>query len=262
MELVPFVYRDVRLKESCWIDRKPYFTARAIGEWLEAKHPVKYVHNIVERNPHILQFSKEVDLVITQRTGKEHVPQFEVCDNGNDRGKHIRQIDVRANVYNREIKVRVYDPIGLQLIVMESNLPKAIAYKIAVAHLVWAYMNGKLKRSKTVERKHLPKPVCPLTGFPVWSKERKEAIFRLAREKGLSKSTIYEHAQKLMNGEPIYKGRNRHQIYIEKNYDRLYEIYKLRYERNLKLREISERLGLSMQTICRWAKYFKNGQSL
>lgn len=256
MELVPFVYRDVRLKESCWIDRKPYFTARAIGEWLEAKHPDKYVRKIVERNPHILQFSKEIDITINEQYSTRHWHVKLTCQCGESKNAFLKV------PREREIKVRVYDPIGLQLIIMESNLPKAIAYKIAVAHLIWAYMNGELKRSKTVERKQLPKPVCPLTGFPVWSKERKEAIFRLAREKGLSKSTIYEHAQKLMNGEPIYKGRNRHQIYIEKNYDRLYEIYKLRYERNLKLREISERLGLSMQTICRWAKYFKNGQSL
>lgn len=231
MEIVPFAYKDVRLKESCWIDRKPYFTRKAIGEWLEYKKPQKAIDKIVERNPHISDPRWAVTVKLTATDGKE---------------------------YDTE----VYDPIGLQLIVMESRQPKAIAYKIAVAHLVWAYMNGELKRSKTIERKEIPKPVCPLTGLPVWTPERKEALLRIAKEKGLKKSAIYEHAKKLMNGEPRYKGRKRTETYIKENYDRLYEIYILRYQYRLKLREIKERLGLSIQTICKWLKYFKSERSL
>jgi|GEM_PF-5952842 len=251
--IIPFKYQDVTLKEACWIDRKPYFTGKAIGEWLEAKHADRYVHKIVERNQHILQFSRTIKVVITEGYSKRH--WFVNLTNQSD----------DSVIRNREAEIRVYDPIGLQLIVMESNLPKAIQYKIAVAHLVWAYMNGELKRSNTVykEKKSPPpptlKPICPLTNLPVRSHERMEAIFNLAREKGLSKSTIYWHAQKLAKGEPIYKGRKgkKREAYIEANYDRLYEIYTLRYERRLKLREVAKVVKLSMQTVCKWLKYFR-----
>lgn len=102
-ELMPFQYQDVRLKEACWIERKPYFTGRAIGEWLEIRHPDRYVHKIVERNPHILPFSTEIDLPIMQSTGKERSPQF-----GERIPEHLRQFDEGAQTYKRMMKVRVY----------------------------------------------------------------------------------------------------------------------------------------------------------
>jgi|CXWL01.1.fsa_nt_gi hypothetical protein len=110
-DMVPFSYQDIQLKEACWINGRPYYTRRAIGIFLALARPQEGVDRIIQRNPYIRQFSVHVNLTCTD--GKAY--------------------DVEA-----------YDPIGLQLIIFESNQPKAREYKVAVAHLVWAYMNGKL----------------------------------------------------------------------------------------------------------------------
>ncbi|MFQ5647505.1 MAG: hypothetical protein ACE5GM_11295 [bacterium] len=112
-ELIPFSFNDVNLSESCWIDGKPYFTRRAVGEWLEYPQPHQGIKNIIKRNPHIRDSQWSVVVSLTTTDGK---------------------------TYEQE----VYDPIGLQLIIMESRQPKAKEYKIAVAKLVYAYMTGEL----------------------------------------------------------------------------------------------------------------------
>ncbi len=117
--LTPFDYNDIYINEACWIDDKPHFTRRAIGELLEYQFPKETISKIIDRNPHISQFSTVVNLTTVQNTGK-------------------------GQKYDRMMNQEVYNPIGLQLIVFESNQPKARQYKIAVAHLVQAYMKGEL----------------------------------------------------------------------------------------------------------------------
>jgi len=118
---LPFQFEGMRLQEACFIEGKPYFTAKAIGEFLEyvKPRPDVAINKIVDRNPHILTFSLDTKLVSKLDTGK---------------GKK----------YEREQTVRVYDPIGLQLIINKSNQPKALAFQIAAAHLVLAVMQGKV----------------------------------------------------------------------------------------------------------------------
>jgi transposase len=53
-----------------------------------------------------------------------------------------------ATTDGKKYDTRLYDPIGLQLIIFESRQPKAIQFKVAVAHLVCAYAKGDLKPSK------------------------------------------------------------------------------------------------------------------
>jgi hypothetical protein len=175
--LIPFSFEEVRLKEACWIEGKPYFTRRAIGEWLEVKHPDRYVHKIVERNPHIMQFSSLVKLTSELDTGK-------------------------GTKYEREQEIRVYDPIGLQLIINKSNQPKAVAFQVAVAHLVVAYMKGELIPVSPIEIK-----LKELVNLRPQSRRRAEAVRRVAGEEGLSTRTIYEYIQKLEHNEPIKKTR-------------------------------------------------------
>lgn len=112
VKLLPFKYDEIEMGKAFYVDGDPHFTRRAIGEWLGYSNPKQAIANILSRNPHIDQFST----VLKLRTVDE---------------KH-RQ-------------VRVYNPIGFQLIVFESAQPKAKQYKIAVAKLVWAYMKGELK---------------------------------------------------------------------------------------------------------------------
>ncbi len=177
--LIPFSFEKVRLKESCWIEGKPYFTGRAIGEWLEVKYPDRYVHKIVERNPHILQFSTEIDLPVIQSSGKEHTRQF----------------DEGGQTYERIMKLRVYDPIGFQLIINKSNQPKALAFQVAVAHLVVAYMRGELAPVSPFENR-----LSDLINLRPQSRRRAEAVRKMASEMGLSTRTIYTHLQRIEKG--------------------------------------------------------------
>jgi len=112
--LVPFVHDAIRLQEACWVNGRPHFTRRAIGQWLGYRHPQKAVDNLIGRCPHLRDPRWSVALKLRGTDGKE---------------------------YDHE----VVDPIGLQLILFESRQRKAIEYKIAVASLVWAYMSGQLK---------------------------------------------------------------------------------------------------------------------
>ncbi len=111
----PFIYGGIEIKETCFTDITPWFTRRAIGEWLGYKHPQKAVDKIIERNPHIQNPEWETAVNLTVVEG----------------GKQV----VRT--------IKVYNPIGLQLIVFESRQPKAIQYKIAVAKLVNDMMTGQ-----------------------------------------------------------------------------------------------------------------------
>jgi len=120
---IPFQFEGLTLSETCWIDGKPRYTRRAIGKFLEMTRPQEGVDRIIQRNPYVRQFATHVKLT---------------CVEG---GRFV----------TRE-QVEVYDPIGLQLICMESRQPKAIQYKIAVTHLVWAYVNGQLIPSKWATR--------------------------------------------------------------------------------------------------------------
>lgn len=114
----PFQYGWVQLREATHIDGIPYFTRRAIGEWLEYRRPRKSVGAIIERNPHI-----------------ENPEWTTVLKLGTVEGE--RQVGRQVHIYN---------PIGLQLIVFESRQPKAIEYKIAVAKLVNDIMTGAYNR--------------------------------------------------------------------------------------------------------------------
>lgn len=71
-ELIPFRFQEVSLKESCWIDKKPYFTRWAIGEWLEyvRPRPDVAIAKIVAKNPHILMFAVVTKLVTTDEYPK------------------------------------------------------------------------------------------------------------------------------------------------------------------------------------------------
>ena len=111
--LTPFSCVGVNIRESCWLEGKLYFTRRAIGEWLEAKKPQTYIDNIIERNPYISDPRWSVTLNLRATDGKKYLTEL-------------------------------YDPISLQLIIMESKLPKALEYKIAVATLVWAYATNNI----------------------------------------------------------------------------------------------------------------------
>lgn len=102
----PFVWNEINLSQVVMIDGMPHSTKTAIGEWLEYAEPLKAINKIIERNPHLREYS--VDVKLTSTDGKK---------------------------YDSE----VYHPIGFLLIVMESGQPRAHAMKAAVAEFAWNF---------------------------------------------------------------------------------------------------------------------------
>jgi hypothetical protein len=169
--LVAFQFEGMALKESCWIAGKPYFTARTIGEWLEYSDPVNAVRHIVARNQHIRTFSSVVNLS-TDQGGRTIVREVEI-----------------------------YDPIGLQLIMNKSNQPRAIAFQVAVAHLVYAYLNGELVPSKWSARGDLISAVRQILSLPD-GRKRGALVRDFAAREGVSLMTAYRRIS-VVSGENL-----------------------------------------------------------
>ena len=163
MNITPFIYNDIAIQESCWIDGKPYFTRRAIGEFLEYKHPQKAIDNIIERNPYIDNPRWSVTLNLRATDGKKYA-------------------------------TKAYDPISFQLITFESHRPKAIRYKITVAKLVWALMTGNLKPSKWSQKGDLVSAARQILSLP-HGRKRGALIRDLADRDGVSLQTAYRRIQ-------------------------------------------------------------------
>jgi len=174
-----FFYQDIHLDEACWIDGVPYFTRRAIGEWLEYKTPRRSIDKIIKRNPHIEdpRWSSVVKLTTELDTGK-------------------------GTKYERETEMPTYNPVGLQLITFESRQPKATAYKIAAANLVWAYAQGRIAPPQASAIHNDLKDIVFLKR---WTKERRRAVEQLAKKLNISLDTVYRYAKKTENCEPLKK---------------------------------------------------------
>ncbi len=108
LQLLPFQYAGIVIKEAVYIGGTSFFTRRSIGEYLGYSNPQKTIDKIIERNPHIENSEWATTVKLTGVEG------YRIVDRD----------------------TRVYNPVGLQLIVFESNQPRAIDYKIAVARLV------------------------------------------------------------------------------------------------------------------------------
>lgn len=232
MDMVHFQFEGLALQETCWLNGNPYFTRRAIGEWLEAEHPQKYIDKLVERNPHIKTFSVPVKLAATD--GKKYTTE-------------------------------VYDPIGLQLLINKSDLPKAIQFQIAAAHLVYDYMKGKLKPSKWTQQGDLLSASRQILSLPQ-GRKRAALVKDLAEREGVDISTAYRRIElatgqrlKTTKGHPIRrsdKGSSKYpdekqavRVYLQKNPDS--QKAEIKRELNLKV---------STSTVKRWIREIKKTQ--
>jgi hypothetical protein len=160
--LVCFNWQGIALQEACWISGKPYFTRRAIGQWLGYNHPRKAVDKIIERNPHITDPRWSTTVKLTAVEGGHEVTR----------------------------DIEVYDPIGLQLIVFESHQPKALQFKVMAANLVWEFMNGRLVRAQPPRQKliHAAERLQEIKQLG-WGK-RGAAMLELGKSLGKGFSTI------------------------------------------------------------------------
>ena len=116
--LTSFRYGNIDIREAAFLRGVPWFTRRAIGEWLGYEDPQNAVDVIINRNPHIQNPEWATPVKLT----------------GVEGGKPVTRT------------IEVYSPIGLQLIIFESHQPKAVQYKIAVAKLVSDIMTGEYNR--------------------------------------------------------------------------------------------------------------------
>lgn len=158
-QIIPFSYEGISLRESFWQAGKPYFSARAIGEFLEYSEPVRDINRIVRRNPHIDDPRWSVVAKLATTDGKKY-------------------------------DTRLYDPIGLQLIMFKSNQPKAIQYQVAAAHLIVAYMNGELKPSKWSQKNDLLSAAQQILSLPQ-GPARATLVKDLAERDGVCFQTAY-----------------------------------------------------------------------
>lgn len=176
-DLLPFNYEGMKLQEACWISGNPYFTRKAIGEFLEYPSPQKAIDRIIQRNPYI---SDKRWSTVTKMVSVDEYPKGH---------SHVK-LTCESTTRTREIVIEVYNPIGLQLIVFESRQPKAIQYKIAVAHLVYAFMKGEIKPSKWTLKGDRVSAIRQIMSHPPTQK-RHGLIADLALRESVSEQTIY-----------------------------------------------------------------------
>lgn len=182
--IIPFTFQGMALRESCWIDGVPYFTSRAIGEFLEYKDPMRKINHLVKRNPYLLDFRTVLKLSTVE--GSRTVTNLVTVEGGRT-GVNLTPVE-RGRTVTRDLYV--FDPIGLQCIFFESHQSKAIQYKIAVAHLVWAIANGMLKPSKWSQKGDLVSAARQILSL-LEGRKRHELIVDLSTREGCSLQNTY-----------------------------------------------------------------------
>lgn len=216
--IIPFNFPGLRLREACWINGKLYFTRRAIGELLEYSKPEEMVDTIIRGNPYIKSFAAIVNLTTPDE---------------------------------------VYNVIGLQLIIMESDQPKTKEFKITAAHLIEVCIEGKLTPSKWSPKGDLSS-IYQIFSFPGGFK-RKRLIADWAAREGIAVATAYGRLQKF--GSLKKRDGTLRKTRAEKNnFKRCPEykavlVYRLAHP-NAGGKEIKGALdiGLSVSTINRWLR--------
>lgn len=187
--IIPFNFQGMALRESCWIDGRPHFTRKAIGEFLEYERPRAAMHHILARNPYILKYRTVVKL-----TTVEASPTVSNLDTvgGKQTTVNLTTVEGGRSV-SREIEV--FNAVGLQCIFFESHQPKAIQYKIAVAELVEAIMYGSLKPSKWSQKGDLVSAARQILSLPE-GRKRAALIADLIVQEGCSPQQTYIRIQK------------------------------------------------------------------
>lgn len=147
----PFRHYGLVLDEALWINGTPYFTRDAIGMFLKLKKGLRGVDQIVARNPYIKQYSKTITVLSEEVIQTEHDNQcnvlnlktlcplkdpeiIDIIENKKIKGGHYNCLEcvdkVKPKTRTRKINITVYHPIGMQLILLESNTPKKVLKKL------------------------------------------------------------------------------------------------------------------------------------
>lgn len=216
--VVPFGFQEVQLREACWVNGRPHFTRRSIGEWLGYPRPHQAIGTIINRHPHLRDSRWSVVLKLRTTDGKE---------------------------YDQEL----FDPIGLQLIVFEFHQPKAIQFKVAAANLVWAYFNGQLKPYKEP-----PPELAPALALPRYSRARGQAIREIIAAHGWSIGKIRYRIRRLEAGLPPAPVVRRGMHYIHCRYRAVRPKALALRRQGQKFREIAAALRIPLSTVHSWTQ--------
>jgi hypothetical protein len=183
------------LRESCWINGEPYFTRKAIGEFLGYTLPKQAITKIIKRNPYILKFRTVVNLT-TVEGGRTLTNLVRVED-----GRSGVKLTPLENGKTVTRKLDVFHPIGMQCIFFESHQPKAIEYKIVVASLLWELAKGTLKPSKWSQKGDLVSAARQILSLPE-GRKRRALIIDLSAREGYSLNNTYRRMY-LATGERL-----------------------------------------------------------
>jgi len=195
---VPFSFQDIALAESVWIEGKPYFTRRAIGEFLEYAEPQKAIDKIIERNPAIQEFATTVNLTAVEGT------------------RRVQR------------KIQVFDPVAFQLVVFRSNQPRAMQFQVAVAHRVLAYMRGELRPAQppvTLQGLAALPPRTKLAGNAVRALAAVTTKFKPNGAIGASEATVRRRVKRIRNQQPLNLAEPGRMIFVHKKYRTAFKLF-------------------------------------
>jgi len=234
--IVPFTRYGIKINEALWLDGMPYFTSKAIAEWLELKAGQHNVRRIVDRNPYILEHTKVIDVIIESNypagidendqedKGVKLTPQSLNGENKKDAGVNLTPACNENSQENHTTikrtmttKMRIFSPVGLQLVAMESNTAKAKEYKVLVATMVWKLMQGKIKElsPEQIEAEQLLKAWLKIKPGKCRRHAQAEKYMKLT---GCSVATAYRHFEMVKKGENPFDKKWRNNVNYLKKY--------------------------------------------
>ncbi len=204
----------VVVDECMWLNGEPYFSSESIGKWVGLTHPQRSVDRIVKKNQYILDYSKEVNVIMLKtqsRSGLSIGTKLVSSDNPDNKGISAKK---SGQNYQRKltVKKRFFDLMGFNLIVMESHTPIAKEYKAVIAKLAKMYLLGKLNERTTEE---LQGEEILVKASDAQHGEQMHFVDLYTQMQDCSRATAYRHMAKLKKGEsPFdknYKGPTRNE---------------------------------------------------
>lgn len=214
--VVRFRRFGLNVSEAVWIKGKPYFTTRAIGNWLDMKKGFRGVLQVLSRNPYLANFSRQVPVINEYTVRKKgqgskvlnlgtqcplksalNADQFKIpCSNQNENFCDLFEPKVKTRT--RKIELMVFNLMGLLLVAFESHTERAIELKIRVAYVISKQLEGKLFELNPDQQKAediLTKQINAPRG------KKAELIDEFMEATGASKSTAYRYLAKAKKGQ-------------------------------------------------------------
>jgi prophage antirepressor-like protein len=225
----PFRHYGLVLDEALWIDGVPYFTSKAIATFLELKDGFRSVDRIVNRNPDIKEYSRTItvlseEVIPDQDENKCKVVNLtqtcpfkdpEILDIIKRKGgpgyytclECLEKTKPKTRI--RKINITVFHPIGLNLILMNSDTPKAKEFKLCVAKLLFTLIETGLvdpKPEQLSDNKMLEMALVSDHGL------RKYYIEEYQKRIGCCRATAFNHLKMIKRGENPTDKKKRTQL--------------------------------------------------